>query len=169
MNFKLVGAILIVSGFGCVGLVIALTHKKTVHLMQRLIGIFEYMECELAYRMTPLPELFRKIPGDPDILQQYFNILANELEDQISPDVACCVTAALTQMQELPALVQNGIMEFGQNAGCFDIEGQIKGIASVRGNCMASLGTYTQNQDIRLRNYQVLAICAGVAIVILLF
>ena len=168
MNFKLIGAIFIISGFGCAGFVAVLTHKKTVRLMQRLISIFEYMECELAYRMTPLPELFRKIPGESDVVKRYFNVLANELEGQVSPDVACCAIAALTQVQDLPDLVQKCILVFSQNTGCFDIDGQLKGIASARENCVSSLGIYTKNQDIRLRNYQALALCAGATVVILL-
>lgn len=168
MNFKLIGAILVIAGFGCVGYIIVATHKKTVKLMQQLIAVFEYMECELAYRMTPLPELFRKISDDCGPLKQFFSVLADELEDQISPDVTCCVDAALTQVNDIPELVRRGVVEFGKNAGCFDVDGQIKGIVSVKESCISLLSAYTRDQDIRLRNYQALALCAGAAVVILL-
>ena len=168
MNPKFIGAILIVSGFGCVGLIIVSNQKKTVYLMQQLIACFEYMECELSYRMTSLPELFRKLPSDSSILQRYFAILANELEGQISPDVSCCVSAALSQVNDIPVLVKNGIIEFGKNAGYFDIDGQLKGIVSTKERCINNLVSYTNNQDVRLRNYQALALCAGAAVVILL-
>ena len=168
MNFKVIGAILIVTGFGSVGFVMVATHKRTVKLMQQLIEVLEYMECELSYRLTSLPDLFRKAVKEESILQRFFETLADELENQISPDVACCVDAALIQINDLPQLVQNGLIAFGRSAGCFDIEGQIKGITSVKENCVSLLAIYSHNQDIRLRNYQALALCAGVAVVILL-
>ena len=168
MSLKIIGAILIVTGFGSTGFIMVTTHKRTVKLMQQLIEIFEYMECELSYRLTPLPDLFRKAVKEESVLQRFFITLADELENQISPDVACCVEAALIQINDLPQLVQNGIIAFSRSAGCFDIEGQIRGIASVRENCISLLSTYTHDQDIRLRNYQALALCAGVAVVILL-
>ena len=128
--------------------------------------IYEFMECELAYRMTPLPELFRKISDNE--LQSFFTALADELEGQISPDVPCCIDAVLTHMRDLPDLVQAGIQDFGRNAGSFDVDGQIKGIISAREKCIGMLASYTHEQDVRLRNYQAFALCAGIAVVILL-
>ena len=166
MNFKLMGAILIIFGFGAAGYIIVTSHRKNVRLMQQLITAFEFMECELAYRMTPLPELFRKITDNE--LQPFFAALADELESQISPDVQCCVDAALTHIRDVPDLVKAGIKDFGRNAGCFDVEGQIKGIISVKEKCISMLASYTHEQDVRLRNYQAFALCAGAAVVILL-
>lgn len=168
MSFRIIGALCIVAGCGCVGFSLIATHRKTVVLMQQLIAIFTFMECELAYRMTPLPELFRRIPEKDGSLQRFFCNLADELEGQIAPDVSCCVDAALTQSKDLPELVKNGIYHFGRSAGCFDIDGQLKEIAIAKERCISLLDNYTKNQDVRLRNYQTLALCAGAAIVILL-
>ena len=110
--------------------------------------------------------MFRKISDNE--LQSFFTALADELEGQISPDVPCCVEAALTHMRDLPDLVQVGIRDFGRNAGSFDVDGQIKGIISVKEKCIGMLASYTHEQDVRLRNYQAFALCAGIAVVILL-
>lgn len=168
MNFKIIGAVLIISGCICVGHILISSHKKTVLQMQQLISAFAFMECELSYRASSLPELLRGVPIEKGVLKRYFSALANELEGQISPDVSCCVEAALTQVQDLPELVQVGIKYFGRNAGCFDAEGQIKEIISVKERCISLLAEYTNNQEIRLRNYRVLTLCAGAAVVILL-
>ena len=136
--------------------------------MQQLIDAFAYMEYELSFRASPMPELLRNISIENGTLKQYFSALADELEGQISPDVACCVDAALTRFNDLPELVRIGIKQFGRTAGCFDIDGQIKEIISVKEQCTSLLANYTKNQEMRLRNYRVLTLCAGAAIVILL-
>jgi len=168
MSFKIVGAVLIISSCICVGHIMTSSHKKTVRLMQQLIAAFAYMECELSYRTSPLPELLRNVSTENSALKRYFCVLADELEDQISPNVACCVDAALTRVNDLPELVRIGIKQFGRNAGCFDVDGQIKEIISVKEHCTSLLANYTKNEEVRLRNYRVLTLCAGTAIVILL-
>ena len=73
MDFKWIGAILImVSCSGC-GFVIAAGKRKEEGLLLQLSGILQYMEADLQYRLTPLPELCRMVAGESKgILQSVF-------------------------------------------------------------------------------------------------
>jgi stage III sporulation protein AB len=169
MSIKLIGSVLLIGGFGCFGRILTTNHKRTAALLRQLITAFAFMECELSYRLTPLPDLLRRAVDEDGILKQFFSVLADELEGQISPDVSCCVEATLTAIPELPDIVKKVLRRFGNNAGRFDLESQIQGIASVREDCAVMLTAYTRDQETRLRNYQALAICAGATVAILLF
>ena len=96
-----------VVGCGCVGFQIAANYKREEKSLQQLSRILEYMECELQYRLTSLPELcrqvgdnYRQAPGN------VFGDLASELESQISPDVSCCMTAALQKNENIPPITK---------------------------------------------------------------
>ena len=168
MSIKIIGAALLVGGFGCAGRILVTNRKKTAMLMQQLIASFAFMECELSYRHIPLPDLLRRA-ADSGILKRYYSALASELEGQISPNVCCCVDVALSAVPEMPELIRDGLVRFGKSIGCFDLEGQIRGITTVREECATILSAYTHDQDTKLRSYQALALCAGVMVAILLF
>ena len=101
-------------------------------------------------------------------LSRFFLNLANELDDQLSPDVAHCIRSALESTENIPPKAYCAIELLENSLGKFDIDGQIKGLESVRNECNRHLEELTQNRDIRLRNYQTLGLCAGAALAILL-
>jgi len=47
------------------------------------------------------------------------------------------------------------------------MEGQLKGLESVRQECRRQVETLSYNRDARLRSYQTLGLCAGAALAIL--
>ncbi len=75
MNLKILGAILIVSGCGAVGMMIASSHARQERLLRQLISVYDYMECELQYRLTPLPELCRNAAQQACGALQHFFLL----------------------------------------------------------------------------------------------
>ena len=168
MNFKLIGAILIIAGSGSFGFLISLSHKRTVRIMKEFMAAIEYIVCELRYRMPPLPDVLKQTAeNSTGTIQKFFTILADELEGQVSPNVSCCVEAALTQIKDMPDIVRKGILLLGQTMGKFDIEGQLRGLNNVYQECSIMLTTFANNQEVRLRSYQTLALCAGAAVTIL--
>lgn len=168
MSLKLIGAILIISGCGSFGFKIAAAHVRQERTLRNLIGILDYMECELQYRLTPLPVLCRQAATEADgVIRDVFLALTHELEDQISPDVEHCMTAALSKIKNIPTLTNESLLLLGRSLGRFDIDGQLKGLDSVRQECRRNLEYLNQNRDVRLRSYQTLGLCAGAAIAIL--
>lgn len=169
MNYKWIGAVLIIAGCGGTGVFVATNHRREEALLKQLRRILEFMECELQYRLTPLPELCRSAAGEETrMLNEVLLNLARELDWQSSPDVSSCMNAALTKSRELPARVKKLLVHFGHVLGRFDLSGQLQGIRSVRGECTAAIKKLSKDKDIRLRSYQTLGLCAGAALVILL-
>lgn len=168
MVLKLLGVILIVAGCGGVGFRIAANHRQEEKALRQLIGILDFMECELQYRLTPLPELcrlaskeFAQVPG------KVFYELSLEMEAQVSPDMECCMSAVLGKLNDIPTITKEALEHLGKSIGRFDLDGQLKGLESVRQDCRRNLETLGNNRDMRLRSYQTLGLCAGAALAIL--
>ena len=93
--------------------------------------------------------------------------LEKELRMQMSADAYCCMTAALSHTEDLSERMRENLLLLGKNLGRFDLQGQLSGIASVQQLCRRDLEGMQSNQDVRLRSYRTLGICAGIALVIL--
>lgn len=168
MIAKVFGIILVVLGCGSVGFRIAYNHRQEEKALRQLIGILDFMACELQYRMPTLPslcreisQLFREIPG------RVFGELALQMESQISPDIARCMSEALKKSGSIPTITVKKLELLGMSIGRFDLEGQLRGLETVRQDCRRSLNALTENRDSRLRSYQTLGLCAGAALAIL--
>ena len=169
MIIKLFGVILTVLGCGSVGVQIAANYRSEEKALQNLQKILDFMDCELQYRLTPLPQLcrqagniYKQTPG------RVFSELAAEMESQISPDLACCMSAVLQKNRDVPPLTRNILSNLGVLIGKFDLNGQLQGLNSARADCKRHLDALRNNRDSRLRSYQTLGLCAGAALAILL-
>lgn len=168
MLVKIIGAILIITACAGVGFRMSALQRKEEQTMENLCFLLDYMQCELQYRMTPLPDLCRKTAAQAGgVLKQLFYHLAVELESQVLPDAECCMDAALSKCKALPERCLLCLRQMGRTMGKFDIDGQIKGLEASRQYCRRVLKQLRHNKDNRLRSYKTLGLCAGAAIVIL--
>lgn len=168
MTIKLLGAFLIILGCGYFGFSITAACKREETALRQLIGALDFMQCELQYRMTPLPDLCGQAGiENRNLIGKFLLVLSEELESQISPDVSSCVHAALTCVPELPKHVVKAFEIMGVSLGRFDAEGQIRGLEAVRTYCRSELDAMAVNRDARLRSYQTLGLCMGAALAIL--
>lgn len=168
MNLKWVGAVFVILSCGGFGFYLTTVHKREEKMLRNLLGVLDYMECELQYHLTPLPDLCRQAAKQGDgVLAKIFFRLADELESQISPDVQSCMGVTLAVSGTLPGKVLENLKFLGNSLGRFDLEGQIKGLESVRSHCRHDLQALEKDKDVNLRSYQTLGICAGAALVIL--
>lgn len=169
MSARVFGAIFIIVSCGGFGFLIAANHKKESKTLRQFIHTLEHMECELQYRLTPLPELCRSAAlATSGTLKQVYLHLAEQLETQISPDAELCMKAVIQDSQGIPKLTREALLLLGISLGHFDVDGQVKSIIRIRKETSEMLAKYTENQDVRLRCYQTLGLCAGAAIAILL-
>ena len=164
---KTLGAILIILSCGGFGISLAAAHKAHERAIGELLSALEFMECELRYKLTPLPELCAKAGENfKGSVGEVFRRLSKELALQTESDAACCLKTAveyccvLGQTREL-------LLSLGNTLGRFDLEGQLQGIASVHSACERTLEQLSTNREMRLRSYQTLGLCAGAALVIL--
>lgn len=168
MNIKWIGAILIIAGCGKFGFSLAASHRAEEKALRELIAALDYMQCELQYRLTPLPELCRQAAQQqPNAVGHVLLMLAQELECSLRADVQSCLVSALQSGGPLPDRVKNGFEALGTSLGRFDMEGQIQGLESVRSFCRQELESLSENRENRLRSYQTLGLCAGAALAIL--
>lgn len=168
MTLKLFGGIFIIVGCGGVGYLMAASHRREARSLNQFIAAITYMQCEIEYRITPLPELCAQTAlqcSGP--LRCAFLSLVTELNNQISPDVECCMISALKATRNLPQLTYHAMEALGKALGNFGLEGQLKGLESISNESKQILTAFTTNQEVKLRSYQTLGICAGAVLVIL--
>lgn len=169
MMLKLFGALLIVIGCGGFGFLTAVYWKQEELALRQLVGDLEFMVCELQYRMTPLPELCGQTAGERNgLTSEFWKLMEAELEQQMEPDVSCCVQSVLNRCGKLPEHTQKALKILGQTLGRFDLEGQIQGLNSVKSHCCGELESMVQERDFRQKSYQTLGICTGIALAIIL-
>ena len=165
---KFLGAALIICSCGAFGYGISASNRRSEASLRQLIAALDYMQCELQYRLTPLPDLCMNAGREQKgSLGHFFRRLALELENQISPDVSSCVQAALIQTDQLPKLTRKALEILGASLGRFDMEGQLLGLEQVRQFCREEVDNLAENREVRLRSYQTLGLCAGAALAIL--
>lgn len=168
MIIKMLGAILVTLGCGGFGIMIVSAHRRETAALKNLLSVLDTLECELKYRYASLPELCRTAAeSGRGVIKDAFLALALELDKQISPDAEKCMRVVLNNMSQIPPKTADALLLFGQSLGRFDLEGQLKGLESVRAECKRILEIHTYDQDKRLRCYQTLGICAGAALAIL--
>lgn len=154
---------------GYLGFSMVASHKKEEKCLHQIILAIQYMQCELQYRLTPLPELLQQAAKQiSGIASRVIGSLSTELANQISPDVSCCMEAVLSMETDIPTDIRDVLTALGKSMGRFDLEGQIKELDCVEQLCRKKLAELENNRDVRLRSYQTLGLCAGAAIAILL-
>ena len=169
MNIKWIGAILIIAGSGGFGFLMAWNYKRELESLRQFVKALEYMESDLEYRLTTLAELSKKtaeiLSGS---LQRLFLNFSKELDGQVAPNAAFCMKVALNNTPEIPQKTVEFLMALGQNLGLFDLQGQLRGLESVRSSCMSAIMEMEQQRPHRVRSYETLGLCAGAALAILL-
>lgn len=169
MGYRWIGAVLIVVSCSACGFSVAAGKRKEERLLQQLLQILRFMEAELQYRLTPLPELCVMAAGEArGELHSVFQLLHRELNKQKLPDAGSCMSAVLLRTKELPPRVRRILSQLGYTLGRFDLDGQLLGLRGVQKRCEDALENIHKNRDERLKSYQTLGICAGTALAIVL-
>ncbi len=169
MIVQVLGAGMVFAGCTGVGFSAAKSYAKQLHALEQLILALDFMECQLEYRMLPLPELCRSTAEHcSGAVAEAFRILAAELDRQICPDASACMTAALGKAKGLPNGAGTYMRQLGSTLGQFDLTGQLKGLQSVTEGCRQQRDILRTHQQERMKCCRTLGLCAGAALVILL-
>lgn len=168
MNYKWMGAVLVLLGCGGCGWSMVAEQKKQERLLRQLLQLLNFMESQLQYRLTPLPELCRQAGREVGgSLRPVFRELAEQLDGGAAPDVAACMTAVLSRHGDLPGSLRRLLYQLGKSLGRFDLPGQLQGLGVVRSACQQERQRLEENKGERFRSIQTLTLCAGAALVIL--
>lgn len=165
---RFVGAIFLVAGCSGFGYSLARANRTEIKMLHNLLHAVQEMEWELKYRMTELPALLR-ISADAagGNLKSVFDELAQRLENNDVEDISGSLNGIVSR-NDLPRRVGKNLKQLGRSLGKFDLEGQLQGLQTVRAQCRKDLNMLEKNGPQRRRNYQTLALCAGLALAILL-
>ena len=168
MTIKLLGAVCVILGCGGFGFMIAANARKEMFALRQLIAALDFMECELNYRMTPLPQLCRLTSAVTNgCIQKAFICLAEELELQTEGNVNKCISSTVRRCPDIPRYTAQRLTELGHSLGKFDLNGQLKCFQAVNAENIRLLDRLSNDHDTRLRSYKTLGLCAGAALVIL--
>ena len=167
---KTIGALMIVCGFGGIGMLFARYQKTDAILLRELSRILERMRSELEYRLTPVPDLLR-IGGQnaSEPLRRLFSDLAGMLDTQCAADASEAMEAILSDDRQFPSETRQQLYLLAETLGCYDLNGQVRGLQDCRNECIHQLELLENNQQQRLRSYRTLGFCTGAALAILLF
>ena len=169
MTVKICGAIFVILACSGFGFSLAAAYLKEVRALRNLIKAVNYMKSELQYRYTALPELCAHAAQATDgCIRKFFLLLVAELESQICPNTEQCVLNVLARQLDLPNHAKEIVAELGKTLGAFGLSGQLEGLLQVHAACEEKLTSLIRHQDIRVRSYQTLGVCAGAALAILL-
>jgi len=168
MNSKWIGAIFIIVGCGGCGFSAANASRRETRMLRSLLRAVRLMECELQYKLSPLPDLCRQAGLDSSgTVREVFVNLARELDWQTEPDTRSCMAEAIEKSRAMPKRLRQLFLQLGDSLGRFDLSGQLKELERLSTSCEKELQNLTYHQETRLRNYQTLALCAGAALAIL--
>ncbi|MBU5453749.1 stage III sporulation protein AB [Pseudoflavonifractor sp. MSJ-30] len=169
-EYKWIGAVLVIGGCGGFGFSVAREAIRQERLLRQLLENLDFMESELRYRLTPLPELFQLCAlRSNGCLKRLFLDMSGELDKHTEPQVEVCLRNALDANPAIPGRIRRRIYQLGRNLGRFNLEGQLQGIESAREGCRRELRELERNRQERLRGYRTLGLCAGAALAVLLF
>ncbi len=166
---RLWGALCIAVGCGAFGFHLAANDRKKGLLLQQLEKLLEWMECELQWQASSLPQLFQSAASHTSgPISRFSATVAQQLKLCIFADASDCVQTVLTQFPLFCEPVRELLVELGNSLGQLDLDGQLRQLGAVKARCQALWKKHYENQDQRVRSYQTLGLCAGFALAILL-
>ena len=169
MILRLTGVCMIIVSCGSLGFLIARAGYQERQAIRQWITALDYMQCELQYRLTALPELCRQAAAQSNgVINCLLAHLAMELDNQMESDVKQCMVNAVASVPDLPDRVSAKALELGNTLGRFDCDGQIRHLQLAREQGRRELELLEKDSANRTRCYQTLGICAGAAVAILL-
>ena len=169
MHLRWIGALLVVCGCGWVGFQMAIRCRQEEISLRKLHRILVYMECEIQYSLLPLPDLCEnagKLAGGT--LKKILHELTLQMEQQVLPDARSCMRAVLDRYPDLHQSIRRIMLQMGQTFGEFDMPGQIRELQALQQMCQKEGERLSQDRDERIRSYQTLGLCTGLALAIIL-
>lgn len=169
MSVKVYGAVLILLGSGAFGYSLVRGVQREKAMLRMLSHTLKWMECELRYHITPLPDLCAEAAEQTgNWLRHILKDLSRALERQTAPDADGCMGIVLQSYEEIPVRIRRLLSLLGSSLGRFDLSGQLEGLQEVQATCALELEAIRSGREQRMKNYVTISLCAGAAVVILL-
>ena len=168
INLRILGAIIVISGCGGLGFSLAADQLQQIRFLKGLQTAMKIMELELQFRLTALPELCETAGKQAGgAVKTVLGKLSQALEQQLLPDVSSCMQQILSEDRSFSRSQRVLLRQLGDSLGKYDLPGQLDGLASLQQKCSSQREQLEAGRSQRFRNYEILGLCAGVALVIL--
>ena len=169
MIYRFCGAFLLTAGFGSIGFLLKKRRKQELLMLQQIYRLIDSLICDLQYRQSPLYRLVNDgiglLSGELRCLIVKFSA---ELESQVSPDVGCCMAAALASFDRIPNSVRKVLTALGQSFGRFDMEGQLRWLEAIQSACRKDCRYLEDRLESYCRCCQAYSLGAGAIIALIL-
>jgi len=125
---QLIGSLLIVGGFGAVGVAASAELKRRVDTLSSMITALEVMASEISYKLSPLRELLTLLSREDGAVGRFFSALAADLEGEPESrffDQWC------KRLGLLPGLTEDDrqiLKEAGRFLGAYETGEQVKAL-----------------------------------------
>lgn len=168
---RLVGIVLVIISAGSVGIGIASSLRKRCRLLRQFIASLQVMRNEIGCCGTPLPQAFALMAVSSDgAVSRVFSAVAKEMDKRrwLSPRNA--MEEALESEKSLgdDREVAEFLLSLASGLGKYDRESQLATLDRCQDQIESLLKTAEKECSVRSKTYEVLGICAGISVAILL-
>lgn len=166
---RLIGAALVVLGAGGFGFRRAAQFYKTARQLAQLTGAVEVLQCEIAYTRLPLPELYAEVASrQTGAVAQFFQTMSAQLAAG-QPRTR----AAQHAMQQasgllLPSDARMALLELCETLGRYDVDGENRMLRMSAQRIRTAQERCEGEKRQMARSCTALAVCAGIALAILM-
>ena len=168
--FRLVGALLLVSGCAWIGRMKVGADKRNIRVIGEFVKGINTMLCELEFRRTPLPDLCRVVAECTEgVVSGYFSALERELSNFAAPNVKSCSDTVIRQYGDIPADLKPLFSLTGESLGMFGVNGQAEQLRYIKEKAENMLEHVQKRFEVFGHTHQTLWICAGVALAVIMF
>ena len=138
--------------------------------LRQLQRVLEYMLCEIQGSLTPARQLCERAQSVcRGQLRELLRDCAAGIAAQEAADVGQIMEAALIrQAQDLPVSCVCHLRELGEVLGRYSCEEQVQALRALTVRVGDSIDRLQQGKADRCRSYEVLGVCAGCALAIIL-
>lgn len=166
---KTVGCVLLLCASGWFGLGAVWGLKARTDQLRAFLGALEEMERELSCRLSPMPELLKRLAGTPGQVGAFFALCAGELGylgersfAQLWDKALVAADLSLNEEDLRP------LLELGSSLGRYDCASQCAAVGQARTRLEARLEEAEERRERLGRVYGALSLTAGTFLIILL-
>ena len=168
---KLAGLIFIVLSAGSVGLRISASMKRRCRLIRQLLSAIQVMRSEIGCCCTPLPQTFALMAVAVNgAAERVFSSVARAMDKNRWLSPASAMEQALGEEAELgeDRELSEVLMALSLEIGKYDKESQMQILDRTKIRLEEILHAAESECRIRSKTYEVLGICTGISLAILL-
>ena len=170
MNWRILGAVLLIAGSCGIGSRIAAVYKQETIQLYQIRKTIEYIICDLQWLQNPLPQIIHNtFPYATGNLKQLLREYALQLEAQVTPNPACCMEAAIRRFPEISDSARRYLIELGESLGKFNLQGQLLCIQGINMKCINELRELEEKLPVHTRCCRAYSLCIGIILTLILF